>query len=84
MPVQKKSGNLLKAPHISRLYIYIYIYGGNTLQNSGCMATYHPSGKLTKLDEPDMWDTAGEVRITHKWYTLVDPFTWMSKGCMNS
>ena len=25
------------------------------------MATYHPSRKLSKLDEPDMWDTAGGV-----------------------
>ena len=32
---------------------------GNTQQNSGCTATYHPSGKLK---EPDMQDTAGEVR----------------------
>ena len=24
-------------------------------------ATYHPSRKLSKLDEPDMQDTAGEV-----------------------
>ena len=24
-------------------------------------ATYHPSQKLSKLDEPDMQDTAGEV-----------------------
>ena len=31
-------------------------------QNSSCTATYHPSGKLSKLDEPDMRDTAGEVR----------------------
>ena len=23
--------------------------------------TYHPSRKLSKLDEPDTWDTAGEV-----------------------
>ena len=24
-------------------------------------ATYHPSRKLSKLDEPDIWDTAEEV-----------------------
>ena len=30
-------------------------------QNSSCTATYHPSRKLSKLDEPDMRDTAGEV-----------------------
>ena len=26
--------------------------------------SYHPSRKLSKLDEPDMWDTAGEVRTS--------------------
>ena len=31
---------------------------------ASCMATYHPSWKLSKLDEPDMWDTAGEVGIS--------------------
>ena len=30
-------------------------------QNSFCTATYLPSGKLSKLDEPDMRDTAREV-----------------------
>ena len=30
-------------------------------QSSSCTATYHPSPKLSKLDKPDMWDTAGEV-----------------------
>ena len=28
--------------------------GGNTQQSSSCTATYHPSRKLSKLDEPDM------------------------------
>ena len=35
--------------------------GGNTPQSSSYTATYHPSRKLSKLDEPDMQDTAGEV-----------------------
>ena len=35
--------------------------GGSTLQNSSYTATYHPSRKLSKLDEPDMRDTAREV-----------------------
>ena len=30
-------------------------------QSSICTATYHPSRKLSKLDEPDTRDTAGEV-----------------------
>ena len=33
----------------------------HTLQNSSCTAIYHPLRKLSKLDEPDMQDTAGEV-----------------------
>ena len=45
-----------------------YYPEGNTPQNSSCAATFHPSQKLSKLDEPDMR------------YTPVDPFTWTSKG----
>ena len=37
---------------------------GNTPQNSSYTATYHLSQKLSKLDKPDMQDTAGEVRMT--------------------
>ena len=36
--------------------------GDSIPQNSCSMATYYPSRKLPKLDEPDMQDTAGEVR----------------------
>ena len=36
--------------------------GGSTTQNSSCTATYHLSRKPSKLDEPHMQDTAGEVR----------------------
>ena len=35
--------------------------GGSTPQSSSCKATYYPSQKLSKLDELDMQDTAGEV-----------------------
>ena len=35
--------------------------GSNTLKNSSCTATYHPSRKQSKLDKPNMQDTAGEV-----------------------
>ena len=35
--------------------------GGKTPQSSSYTATYHPSRKLSKLDELDMQDTAGEV-----------------------
>ena len=41
---------------IIHIYIYIYIGTNNT-------ATGLPSRKLSKLDEPDMQDTAGEARI---------------------
>ena len=35
--------------------------GGNTPKSSSCTATNLPSRKLSKLDEPDMQDTAGEA-----------------------
>ena len=35
--------------------------GDSTLQSSSYTATYHLSRKLSKLDEPDPQDTAGEV-----------------------
>ena len=35
--------------------------GSNTPQNSSCKATDHTSRKLSKLDEPNTRDTAGEV-----------------------
>ena len=31
-------------------------------QSSSCTTTDHSSQKLSKLDDPDMWDTAGELR----------------------
>ena len=43
--------------------------GSNIPQNTSCMATYLLSLKLSKLDEQDMWDTAGEVR-TNLWATF--------------
>ena len=36
-------------------------HGGSTQQNSSCTTTNHPSRKLSKFDEPDIWDTAGKV-----------------------
>ena len=36
-------------------------HGGSTSQSSSCTATDHPSRKLSKLDELDMQDIAGEV-----------------------
>ena len=36
--------------------------GGGTPQSRSCTATYHPSWKLSKFDEPDIQDIAGEVR----------------------
>ena len=35
--------------------------GGNTPQNTNYKATYLPPRKLSKLDEPDIQDTAGEA-----------------------
>ena len=39
-------------------------HGGSTPQNNSCTATYHPSRKLSKSDEPDVRDTAGEVGMS--------------------
>ena len=36
----------------------------NTPQNTNYTATYLPSRKLSKLDEPDMQDTAGEAGMS--------------------
>ena len=38
--------------------------GGSTPQSSNCTATYSPSRKLSKFDELDMQNTAGEVGMT--------------------
>ena len=38
--------------------------GGNTQQSLNCMATYFSSWKLSKLDEPDMQDIAGEAGMS--------------------
>ena len=38
------------------------LWGGNTPQGTNYMATFLPSRKLYKLDEPDTQDTAGEAR----------------------
>ena len=46
---------------ISRNYIIVTSPGDKAPHNSSGTATYHPSRKLSKLDELDMRDTAGEV-----------------------
>ena len=38
--------------------------GGNTPQSTNYTAIYLPSWKLSKLDEPDMQDTAGEAGMS--------------------
>ena len=38
--------------------------GIKTLQGTNYTVTYHLSRKLSKLDEPDMPDTAGEARTS--------------------
>ena len=40
--------------------------GGNTPQNRSFKATYHPSRKPSKLDDPDMRNTTGEVGMSSK------------------
>ena len=41
---------------------------------------YQPSRKLSKLDETDMLNMLEKWGQTHMWQTLVNPFTWTSKG----
>ena len=36
-------------------------HGGSTPESTRCAATHHSSRKLSKLDEPNIQDTAGEV-----------------------
>ena len=38
--------------------------GGSIPQSSSCTDVYHPSRKPSKLDEQDMWGTAGEVNAS--------------------
>ena len=49
--VQKKKKNHIQGSNT----------GGNTKQGTNYTATCLPSRKLSKLDEPDMQDTAGEA-----------------------
>ena len=44
-------------------YSYWTSPGDNTTQDTNYTATYLPSEKLYKLDEPDTQDTAGEARM---------------------
>ena len=61
--------NLKKIPY-KKEYIYIFlnscwtIPGGNTPQSTNYTTTYLPSWKLSKLDEPDMQDIAGEAGMS--------------------
>ena len=63
-----KSNNLICVVQIDTFYIFkcirmsrIFSPGGSVPQSNSCTATYHPSRKLSKFNEPDMRDTAGEV-----------------------
>ena len=59
--------NKIKRNFFRATVVLIMLYGCTTWTLTKCMKkklddTYHPSQKLSKLDEPDMWDTAGEVK----------------------
>ena len=47
-----------------RAILYRTSPGDSTPQSSSYTVTYQPSQKLSKLDEPDMRDTAGEVGMS--------------------
>ena len=55
---------VLSIPHNSSItgaYQIVPSPGGNTRQGTNDTATCLPSRKLSKLDEPDMQDNAGEA-----------------------
>ena len=59
---------------------YLTSPGGNTPQGTNFTVTCLPSRKLSKLDEPDMPDTAGKKGRAHKWCTPMDSHIWPSKS----
>ena len=55
--------------------------GGNIPQGTNYTATCLPSRKLSKLDEPDMQDTAGEARMSRIWDVALKTYQrWWSIG----
>ena len=42
----------------------VYQPGGNTPQSCNYSVTYHPSRKLSMLDETDMQNTAGDAETS--------------------
>ena len=57
MALEKQNKN----PNNKNLGLRVISPGGNTSQSTDYTATYLPSCKLSKSDEPDMQDTAGEA-----------------------
>ena len=49
------------------------ILNNNTRQSTNYTATYLPSRKLSKLDEPNMQDKVGKQGRAHKGWTPKDP-----------
>ena len=56
--------------------------GGNTQQSTNCTANYLPSQKLSKLDKPDMQDTAEEAG-TSSWVMFSNGPPHMAKQKQN-
>ena len=54
--------------------------GDNTRQDTNYMTTCRPLRKLSKLNEPDMQDTAGEEGRAHKGCSPMDPHIWPGKS----
>ena len=57
----KRREKKLDGNYTRMLRAILNMSGDSTPQISSSTATNNPSRKLSKLDEPDMWDTAGEV-----------------------
>ena len=57
----KRTGKKFDSNDTRMLRAIMNNLGGNTPQSRRCTATYYQSRKLSKLEEPDMRDTSGEV-----------------------
>ena len=65
------------------LQVYWTSPGRNTPQKSSFTATCHPSRKLSKLDEPDIQDTHGEVRMNLYSKGSTASRTYIQQLCVN-
>ena len=59
---KKLDGNYTRM--LQAILNFEFLVAGNIPQSTNCTATYLPSRKLSKLDELDMQETAGEAEMS--------------------